>query len=133
MYTVDDALPTVAEYRALREAVAWASPSPEACRTALGGSVFAVVARRRQQVVGMARVVGDRTMYLLVVDVVVHPAHQGAGLGRSLAERVVGWAQEQGARSTLLVADDDVAAFYASLGFAPDTGGRLMRLTRRPL
>lgn len=27
------------------------------------------------------------------------------------------------------MADDAVTAFYASLGFAPDTAGRLMRLT----
>ena len=80
----------------------------------------------------MARLVGDRTMYLLIVDVVVHPAHQGAGLGRRMAGRVVRRAKEQGARSTLLVADDGVAAFYESLGFRPDTGGRLMKLVHGP-
>lgn len=113
--TLEDGLPTVAEYRALRAAVGWPSPEPDVCRAALANSVHGVVARTGPELVGMGRLIGDGVMYLLVVDVVVHPAAQGAGLGRRLVERLVAVA---GARRVQLVAADEVVPFYERLGFA---------------
>jgi GNAT superfamily N-acetyltransferase len=115
--TIDDGLPTVAEYRALRAAVGWPSPDPGTCRAALDASVHGVLARRRSEVAGMARLVGDGAMYLLMVDVVVHPAHQGAGIGARLVERLVRFA---GARRVQLVAAPSVVPFHERLGFGRD-------------
>ena len=114
---ITDGLPTVAEYRALRAAVGWPSPDPDTCRVALARSVHGVVARRGTALTGMARLVGDGAMYLLLVDVVVHPACQGAGTGRRLVERVVRFA---GARKMQLVAAPGVVPFYERLGFTRD-------------
>ncbi|MDQ0378534.1 GNAT family N-acetyltransferase [Amycolatopsis thermophila] len=109
--TFEDGLPTVAEYRALRAAVGWPSPGPDVCRAALANSVHGVVARTGPELVGMGRLIGDGVMYLLVVDVVVHPAAQGAGRGRQLVAVA-------GARRVQLVAADEVVPFYERLGFA---------------
>lgn len=127
MYVIDEALPDVHEYQALRAAVGWGSPPPDACRTALAATPFAVLARHRGHPVGMARAVGDGTVYLLIVDVVVHPDHQGRGLGRGMVDRLVRWAAARGTRNVLLVADDGVVPFYTSLGFRSDDGNHLMR------
>ncbi|ROS41429.1 GNAT family N-acetyltransferase [Amycolatopsis thermoflava] len=112
--SVEDGLPTVAEYRALRAAVGWPSPDEEVCRAALDGSVHGVVARGGSGLAGMARLVGDGAMYLLIVDVVVHPDHQGAGLGRRMVERLV---RVAGTRRVQLVAAGEVVPFYERLGF----------------
>ncbi|GHF13118.1 N-acetyltransferase [Amycolatopsis deserti] len=111
---VEDGLPTVTEYRALRAAVGWPSPDDDVCRAALDGSVHGVLARGESGPVGMARLVGDGAMYLLIVDVVVHPDHRGAGLGRRMVERLV---QVAGARRVQLVAAAEVVPFYQRLGF----------------
>ncbi|NIH77957.1 GNAT family N-acetyltransferase [Amycolatopsis viridis] len=116
--TVEDGLPTVAEYRDLRAAVGWPSPGPDACRAALENSVHGVLARDRRELAGMARLVGDGVMYLLIVDVVVHPGHQGRGLGRRMVRRLVELA---GARRVQLVAAPEVVPFYEQLGFVRGT------------
>jgi GNAT superfamily N-acetyltransferase len=128
MYRIDEAVPGVDDYQRLRASVGWGSPGREACATALAATAFAVVARRGEEVVGMARLVGDTTMYLLVVDVVVHPGHQGAGLGRRMVRTLVGRSTAEGVRSLLLVAGEEVVPFYEALDFRGEFA-HLMRHT----
>ncbi|AIJ26825.1 GNAT family N-acetyltransferase [Amycolatopsis methanolica] len=92
----------------------WPSPDDDVCRAALDGSVHGVLARGASGLAGMARLVGDGAMYLLIVDVVVHPDHQGAGLGRRMVERLV---RVAGTRRVQLVAAGAVVPFYERLGF----------------
>lgn len=131
MYPLDPAPPSPEEYLALRAAVGWGSPSADACRRALDDTVSGVTARHEQQAVGMARLIGDRTMYLFVVDVVVHPDHQRAGLGSRMVNTLVDWARARGVRATMLVADAGLVPFYRALGFEPDPN-QLLRLPRQP-
>ncbi|SCF62044.1 Acetyltransferase (GNAT) family protein [Streptomyces sp. DconLS] len=70
------------------------------------------------EAVGMARLVGDVTMYLLLVDVAVRPEHQGAGLGRRMVADLTGWVAAHGTRTTMLLADPTVVPFYKKLGFS---------------
>lgn len=96
MLEIVDGIPSVAEYRRLRDAVGWAGPGWEQCERALAGTVFGVVARKASVAVGMARAVGDLGVYLFVVDVVVVPAEQGAGVGRRMLDRMAAWLHESG-------------------------------------
>ena len=132
MRYVDQGVPTVAEYQALRASVGWGSPSPEECGIALSGTTLSMVARSGDQVVGMVRAVGDTAMYLLIVDVMVHPEHQGSGLGRRMVTALVDEAVRHRTRSVLLVADDGVVPFYETQGFSTDPS-RLMRYLPRPM
>lgn len=126
MYDVEKGLPPVDVYRELRASVGWGSPSPEQCGIALSRTALSVVAREEGQVVGMARAVGDLAMYVLIVDVVVHPEHQGAGLGQRMVAALAEDAVQQGARSVLLVADEKVVRFYEAQGFSTERS-HLMR------
>ena len=128
MYRIEEAYPSVDEYRRLRASVGWRSPSPADCQVALEATGFSVVARHRGEAVGMARIVGDKVLYLLIVDVAVHPDHQGRGLGRRMIDELTRWTSANGTRSTMLVAGPDVVPFYEALGFRPDPG----RLMKRP-
>ncbi|MFD1659620.1 GNAT family N-acetyltransferase [Streptomyces caeni] len=100
--------------------VGWASPPEEACEQALGRSCFGVIARHEERIVGMARLVGDAAMNSFIVDVVVHPNHQGAGLGRRMVNAPTGWSNAHGIRTTFLIASADVVPFYEPLGFSFD-------------
>ena len=68
-------------------------------------------------VVGMGRLVGDG-FYSFIVDVVVHPAHQGRGIGRRLMVALLGLASDVTLTGKVsLVATPDVVGFYQRLGF----------------
>ena len=57
---------------------------------------------------------------VLVEDLVVDPAHQGCGIGRTLMSTMAGWALEQGATRMQLLADKNNElglAFYEHLGW----------------
>jgi GNAT superfamily N-acetyltransferase len=112
-----DRVPSVAEYRALRLAVGWNQPDPIAARAALDQSVLGVCVELAGTAVAMARVVGDGALYLFIVDVVVHPDHQGQGVGRRLTQRLMELALATAAPSVGLVAAPEVADFYVGLGF----------------
>ncbi|MFF1392523.1 GNAT family N-acetyltransferase [Streptomyces sp. NPDC058287] len=120
MYHIEEVLPDANEYQMLRTAVGWASPSEAACQPALDGTSFGVVARHAERIVGMGRLVGDAAMYSFIVDVVVHPDHQGAGLGRRMVDALVNWPNTHGIRTTLLIASSDVVPFYEPFGFTSD-------------
>lgn len=66
---------------------------------------------------------------VLLEDVIVRAAFRGRGHGRCLVERVMDWAQSEGATRVTLLTDADNAAalaFYGRLGFAP-SGMRVLR------
>lgn len=52
----------------------------------------------------------------------VDPEHQGGGVGRGLAERMLEHFRDQGAKTVRTLVDEDmedIAGFFASLGFEP--------------
>ena len=109
--------PSVGEYLGLRRAVGWNLPTAEQAARAIDASAHHVVAVDGGDVIGMARAVGDG-LYWFIGDVIVVPAHQGAGIGRALMEALV--ARLDGSMANL-VAAPDVAPFYERLGFVrPD-------------
>ena len=111
-----DRLPSTDEYVALCASVGW-TPIAASDR-ALEGSLAAVCAVERGNVVGMGRLVGDGAMYCFAVDVVVAPTYQGRGLGRAIMKRLEALAAERSLGPRLdLVAASDVRAFYERLGY----------------
>ena len=118
-YTIVERTPTVEEYRGLREAVGWHNLSCERTQNALRNSVYSVCVLNDGAVVGCGRVVGDGHLYYYLQDVIVHPAHQGKGVGKritqAIVDRVSGLA-ESGAFFGLMAAPN-VAPFYEKFGF----------------
>lgn len=118
MAEIVERLPTVAEYIELRRAVEWKIPVIDAVEEALRRTTCSAVAEVGGQAVGMGRVVGDGSLYSVVVDLVVEPSHQRQGIGSSILavlERQVGSSSATGV--VQLVADTDVASFYEPLGY----------------
>lgn len=48
----------------------------------LPSTVYPMVIRRNRDAAGMERIVGDVGLFFKLVDIAVHPAHQGRGLAR---------------------------------------------------
>lgn len=127
-------LPRPAEYERLCRSVGWEEAERFACmEAALANSLFGVVAEIDGHLAGMGRVVGDGAMYFYVHDVVVSPAHQGAGVGKAMMEAIIDRLVEiapAGAKVFLFAADGK-ADFYRRLGFEPSAKG-MSRLIADP-
>ncbi|MGQ7352971.1 GNAT family N-acetyltransferase [Quadrisphaera oryzae] len=109
----------LAEVVDLYRAVGWSAyaDDPAQLAAALAGSTRVVVARRDEQLAGLARVVSDGVSIVYLQDLLVHPDHQRRGVGTALVRAVL--RPFGGVRQQVLLTDDEPGqrAFYASLGF----------------
>jgi len=118
-YTLNLAVPTVADYVRLRAASGLSPMSPAAAAQGLPNSLFAVQVVHAGEVIGMGRVIGDGGCFYQVVDICVLPAHQGRGVGKRIMGAISAWLR--GALSDTgyvsLIADGDARKLYAQFGF----------------
>jgi len=113
-------MPTLAEYRALCEAVGWGEVMNfEAAADALPRSLYAVVAQVDGRTVGMGRIVGDGAVFFYLQDVAVRPDHQGRGIGAAILDALVTWVRQNAPERSFLglFAIKGTEAFYERFGF----------------
>ncbi|WP_435180250.1 GNAT family N-acetyltransferase [Halorussus sp. AFM4] len=127
-YRLRDAAPSPEEYAALRDAAGMGSRSEAAARRGLPDSIYAVTVREEVtgDLVGMGRLVGDGGCFYQVVDIAVHPDHQGQGLGTRVVDALLDYCREDAPDSAYISLLADVDGFYERFGFeatAPDSKG----------
>ncbi len=84
------------------------------------------------QQAAVARIVSDRATFAWLCDVYVDPDHRGLGLGTSLANWAVDWAERHGVKRIML-ATLDAHEVYAKAGFGPmGHPERWMEIDTRP-
>jgi len=111
------------EYRRLRATVGWDAPatSDDVLAGALA-TTWNVTARDDDgTLVGMARLLDDGALYATVWDMIVDPAHQRAGIGRAIFDRVL--ARTDGRTLVGLVATAAGEPMYRAAGFAERSRG----------
>jgi GNAT superfamily N-acetyltransferase len=126
-YRLVPAAPSVAEYRALREA-AGLSPKTEAqARAGVGGAWAAchVVHAPTAEAVAMGRVIGDGGWYFHIIDMATLPAHQRRGLGGVVLDHLLAEISTRAPAGAWvnLLADPPGRRLYASRGFAETAPG----------
>ena len=123
--TLCEHLPTVDEYIALRARTGWGAIDDATAAQTLQAATFTVCLRQAQRLVGLARVMGDGALYLLLADLIVDPAFRGGGHGERLMQAVTDYyrrAAKPGATITL-VALKGREPFYERFGFVPCPDG----------
>ncbi|MBN7821038.1 GNAT family N-acetyltransferase [Bowmanella yangjiangensis] len=126
--SVDEIAPSAIEYRHLRALVGWSNDLDEQSMIgSLTNSLYHVTLRNNDQLVGMARVVGDGYMYFYIQDVVVHPDWQRCGIGHLLMEKVEDFLKlAAGPGATVgLFAAKGKEGFYRDYGYLERTGSEL--------
>ncbi|WP_224447275.1 GNAT family N-acetyltransferase [Haloprofundus salilacus] len=121
-YDVRPTLPSVETYLSLREAAGMSSRSPEGAERGLPNTLFAATAFAvetggTETAVGMGRVVGDGGTVYQIVDMAVHPDHQGEGLGTKIMEELVAFLDEDAPPNAYVNLVADVDGFYERFGF----------------
>ncbi len=134
-YSIVVRTPSTEEYLHLR-AVAGLSPfSQEAADKGLQGTVYAVSVLHEGGAVGMGRLIGDGGCFFQVVDIAVHPEHQGRGLGKAIMKAIMGHVKSELPTSAYvsLIADVPANKLYEKFGFketAPRSLGMAHRVAR---
>ncbi len=85
-FEIHERLPSVIEFMKLRAAVSWRIPTNQDVRESLLCSPYCVSAYHLDEIVGMVRITGDKTMYGYVQDFMVIPEYQGRGVGTKMLE-----------------------------------------------
>jgi ribosomal protein S18 acetylase RimI-like enzyme len=129
-YTITEGLPTPQVYHDLRKLAGMTPPPLEAVPKALENSFVAVLAYETkgilddstpspdQNPVAMGRLVGDKSLFLILCDVAVHPEHQRRGLGKRIMQALVDYVDAHAPQAYVsLVAEPAAQKLYPQYGF----------------
>ncbi|MFE2886038.1 GNAT family N-acetyltransferase [Streptomyces graminifolii] len=123
-YEVTAGVPSVEVFRRLRTDAGLSDKDPAAVAAALPNTWYGVVLRHEDEPIGMGRIIGDGGTAFQVVDICVHPAHQGRGLGRRIMAALTEELERRAPATAYvsLIADGPARFLYEKFGFA-DTAG----------
>lgn len=120
-YELRESVPDPKTFITLREAADMGPRSFDAVQQGLSNTLYGVsiVDERDDKTVGMARVIGDGGCVYQVCDIVIHPAHQGQGLGSRMMDAVMGYIDENVPETAYVNLIADIDGFYEQWGFEP--------------
>ncbi len=125
---------TAEEFILLWETVWGKGPSPEQTRLAMEHTLFRESVFDGDQIVAMARVIGDMGLDYYIKDVIVRPEYQGKGIGRLLICEILHFINDHGIDGTEifveLCAMPYKIPFYEKFGFSANEAQRLRLLHR---
>ena len=120
-YSFSETPPSAEDYLRLRELTGMSKRSQKGATIALRNSLFATFIYQHEALIGMGRVIGDGGCFCQVVDIAVHPDHQGQGLGKKIMHKIMSFIDETLPENTLtsLLADVPADKLYKQFGFKP--------------
>ncbi len=112
-------IPSVQEYLTLRRAINWRVVDEEACKRGLKGSLYCVCAELNNEIIGMARVIGDSGLYFYIQDVIVLPQYQKMGIGTLMMKKIINFLDNNISPliTVGLMASKGKEPFYEKFGF----------------
>lgn len=124
---VIEQLPSAAQYNQLRQAVGWGLYEEAVIERALPNTLYGVCAFVDEQLVGMARVIGDGGLVYYIQDVIVLPAYQRRGIGMRMMDRVMDYLGVHASHNSIvgLMAACGKEPFYEKYGFTRRPTDRL--------
>lgn len=121
---------TAEQFIELWETVWGDGPSLEQTRLAMQHTLFRISVWDGEQIVAMARMIGDMGLDYYIKDVVVRPEYQHKGIGRLLIKELLKFISNNGVKGTdifvELCAAPDKIPFYNKFGFEANESQRLM-------
>lgn len=125
---------TAEEFITLWKTVWNGAPAYEQAKLALEHTLFRVSVFDYEEIVAMARVIGDMGLNYYIKDVVVKPEYQKKGIGRMLINEIIRFIKTNGIHGTdifvELCAVPDKIPFYEKLGFEFNEARRMYLLCR---
>ena len=126
-YRIVEMAPTPEDYLALNLSVGWKkAPHNPSIEKALRNSLLCLCAIDADKVVGIVRIVGDKSICFYIQDLIVLPEYQRKGIGTQLMDRVMTFVNQHAAPVAFvgLMAAPDAVAFYNRFGFSRRSDNR---------
>ena len=76
--------PTANEYNYLTNSVDWGKRNNIIVEQALENTLYSICAYDNEQIVGYGRIIGDKTIFLYVQDIMVNPKYQHQKIGTNI-------------------------------------------------
>lgn len=81
-------IPTVEEYNYLNEQVGWGKRDNNIVEEALKNTLTAICVYDDERIIGSARIIGDKTIFIYVHSVMVIPEYQSKKIGTGIMNRI---------------------------------------------
>jgi len=119
MYAFNEELPSHEKYNELREVIGWGSLDADIVKKSLPNSVYSILARFEDEVVGFARVIGDGGLCYYIQEIIVHPQHQGKGIAKEFMKYIMNYFQQHACKRSYIgvFVGKDLEEFYKEYGF----------------
>lgn len=112
---------TVGEFNMLTEAVGWGTRDNNVVEEALSNTLFSICAYDEDKLIGYGRIIGDKTIFLYIQDIMVIPEYQGKKVGTGIMMELIGKIDEYKKINpyirTYLGASKGKENFYKKFGF----------------
>lgn len=113
--------PTADEFNYLTEAVGWGRRDNRIVEEALNNTLYSLCVYDRDKLIGYGRIIGDKTIFLYIHDVMVIPKYQGKQIGtgimKELVKQIDDYKKENSNIRTYLGASKGKEKFYEKFGF----------------
>lgn len=117
MVKIIEQVASVEDFLRLRKVSGLTERTYQAAKIGLPNSLYGVQLLVNDEVVGMARIVGDGALNFDIVDVAVSPEHQQKGYGSKLMEYIMAYLDEHARESAYITLMADVPQLYEKFGF----------------
>ena len=113
--------PTATEFNMLTESVGWGTRNNNIVEEALNNTLYSLCVYDVDKLIGYGRIIGDKTIFLYIQDIMVIPEYQGKKIGtgimNKLIEKVNEYKKINSDIRTYLGASKGKEKFYEKFGF----------------
>ena len=114
-------IPNIDEFNTLSDAVGWGRTGEEIFKEAMKHTLFSLCVYDDNKLIGYGRIIGDKTIFLHIHSVKVHPEYQGKKIGTKIMQELLKKVDEYKKVNpdirTYLGAVKDKEGFYEKFGF----------------
>lgn len=113
---------SVEEFNFLYNSVGWGTINFDVIKEALNNTLYSVTLYDEDKLIGFGRIIGDKTMFLYIQDIMVIPSYQGKKIGteimNKLLDKVMEYKTINPSIRTYLGASLGKEEFYKKFGFS---------------
>ena len=113
--------PEAKEYNRLTDSVGWGTRNEKIVQQALDNTLYSLCAYDGDRLIGYGRIIGDKTIFLYIQDVMVIPEYQGTKIGTNIMTELLKEVEEYKKVNpnirTYLGASKGKEDFYKRFGF----------------
>ena len=121
MIKYEEKIPKPEEYNYISESVGWGTREKHIIEIALNNSLYSICAYDGDKMIGYGRIIGDKTMFLYIQDIMVVQEYQSKKVGTHIMENILNYVKKLKKESqeirTYIGPSKGKESFYERFGF----------------